>query len=204
MKSFRQYLTESVKTFKYRIKLVGEPDSKFLDLFQMNLGKFDPVKMSDIKRTPIQKDPYGFPGVTNQPIVMFDIECRYPCTEPMIKQMAKLCGWDENLVRAIQTDFDDSINVEMAQYANEESHTPILDHEQLEDAGALAQKASKEYSESYLNRPGIQPDPADPDYEFTVAGGKTAPGVNTAKAPGNQKSPMTQITRPALPKTGAR
>jgi hypothetical protein len=203
MKSFRQYLTESAKTFKYRIKIAGEPDAKFLDLLRMNLSKFAPVAMTEPKSTPIQKDPYGFPGIQNQSITIFEIECRYPATEPMIKQMAKLCGWDENLVRAIQADYDDNYTSEMDQYANQEKNSPVLLHTELEDQGAAAKAASKSYSEQYLNNPGIQPDPKDPDYEFTVAGGKTAPAKDTRKDPQNVTSPMTKIFRPERPKTGA-
>jgi hypothetical protein len=202
MKSFRQYLTESAKTFKYRIKIAGEPDAKFLDLLQMNLSKFALVGMTEPKSTPIQKDPYGFPGVQNQSITIFEIECRYPATEPMIKQMAKLCGYDENLVRAIQADYDDKYNEEMDQYANSEKHSPLLDTPTLEEHPG-AKEASREYAQSYLNRPGIQPNPRDPDYEFTVAGGKTAPAKDIRKDPANTTSPMTKIYRPEKPKTGA-
>ena len=203
MKSFRQYLTESVKTFKYRIKIAGEPDGKFLDLLRMNLKKFSPVAMTEPRTTPIQKDPYGFPGIQNSSVTIFEIECSYPATEPMIKQMAKLCGWDENLVRAIQTDYDDSYNNEMDQYETQGKHTPILLNTDLEDQGTAAKAASKAYGEQYLKNPGIQPDPKDPNYTFTVAGGKTAPAKDIRKDPVGVTSPMTKIFRPEKPKTGA-
>ena len=131
MKTFRSYLAESVRTYKYKIKIAGTPDKNWCDLFCMNLQKFDPVKISEPRSTPIQKDPYGFPGLENESIQIIDVEFRYPAIEPMIKQMARLLGYDENKVRMIQADYDDSINGEVKQYENQMSHTPVLDHTDL-------------------------------------------------------------------------
>jgi len=199
MKTFRAYLAESVRTYQYKIKIAGTPDKNWLDLFCMNLAKFDPVKISDPKSTPIQKDPYGFPGLENEAITIIEVEFRYPAIEPMIKQMARLLNYDENKVRMIQRNYDDSINQEDEQYANQMKHSPVLTHEELEDNG---KQASKEYGEQYL--PRIAKEAEKDKIEFTVAGGKTAPAKDTSKAPGNQKSPMTSINRPPLPPTGAR
>ena len=33
MKSLKQYITESVKTYNYTIKIAGDVDKNFLDLF---------------------------------------------------------------------------------------------------------------------------------------------------------------------------
>jgi hypothetical protein len=65
MKSFKQYIAESVHTYDVTIKVAGEVDKNFLDLFMYNLKKFDPVENITTKTLPIQKDPYGFPGVRN-------------------------------------------------------------------------------------------------------------------------------------------
>mgnify|MGYP003352637697 CR=1 FL=1 len=62
MRSLKQYIMESVHTYNYTIKIAGEVDKNFLDMFTYNLKKFDPIKISDPKSTPIQKDPYGFPN----------------------------------------------------------------------------------------------------------------------------------------------
>lgn len=199
MKTFRAYLAESVRTYRYKIKIAGTPDKNWLDLFCMNLAKFDPVKISSPKSTPIQKDPYGFPGLENQAITIIDVEFRYPAIEPMIKQMARILNYDENLVRMIQADYDDSINQESEKYANQMKDSPVLTHEQLEDNG---KEASKEYAEQYL--PRIAKEAEKDKMEYTIAGGKTAPAKDTRKTPGNEKSPMTSIKRPPLPATGSR
>jgi hypothetical protein len=75
MKSLRQYLTESVRTYHYTIKIAGDCDKNFIDMFTHNLSKFDPVKIEDPKTTPVQKDPYGFPELQNESIVI--IKCEF-------------------------------------------------------------------------------------------------------------------------------
>jgi hypothetical protein len=196
MKSFRQYLVESVRTYRYKIKIAGEPDKNWLDMFCYNLQKFDPVKISDPKSTPIQKDPYGFPDLKNEAITLIDVEFRYPAIEPMIKQVARLLNYDENLVRMIQANYDDSVNFEEEQYANQMEHSPVLTHEELEDNG---KKASEEYGDQYF--PRIFKDYKG-DNRVKMAGPQTAPAADMRKIPGNDESPMSKINRPPKPETG--
>lgn len=195
---------ESVRTYRYKIKVAGDPGKNWMDMFCMNLQKFDPVKIGEPKSTPIQKDPYGFPGIKNQSIHMIDVEFRYPCTEPMVKQLARLLNYDENMVRMIQSDYDDSINTELEQYANQASHTPVLTHEELEDAG---KDAAKEYGEQYL--PRIKQSMDKEKIKMSYAS-KDVPSVTDPLTKplsddeqlGN-RSPMTNIYRQPKPETGA-
>ena len=89
MQSLKQYIVESVRSYNYTIKIAGEIDKNFIDLFTYNLNKFDPIKIENPTTTPIQKDPYGFPGLENQPVTIIKAEFRYPATEPMIQQIAQ-------------------------------------------------------------------------------------------------------------------
>ncbi len=196
MKTFRQYLVESVRTYKYTLKIAGDVDSKFLDLLRMNLKKFDPVKIEDPKTTPIQKDPYGFPDVHNESVTIIKCEFKYPATEPMIQQMVQLMGKNVNQVRLITTEYNDSINHEVEQYANEASHSPLLLHTELEDDG---KEASKEYANQYLDKVV----PKKPTFDYQYAATKTPDSPNKTKEGIQTKSPMTNMTRQPKPKTGA-
>lgn len=198
MKTFRQYLTESVRTYSYRIKIAGQPDKNWCDLFCHNLQKFDPVKIGEPKSTPIQKDPYGFPGVENQAITTIEVDLKYPITEPMIKQLARLLNYDENLVRMIQRTYDDSINGEVEQYENQMKHSPVLDHQELEDNGKTA---SKDYADQYLTK--IAKEAEKDKIDMPYAAPKTKMADDYRKIPGNTKSPMTTITRMPKPETGS-
>ena len=140
MKSLKQYITESVKSYKYTIKIAGTVDKNFLDLFKFNLKKFDPIDISDPVTTPTQKTPYGFPNLANESVTIIKANFRYPATEPMIQQVAQLLGYNINMVRVITTDFDDSINSEASQYANEMDKSPILNQE---DMGSADRKSTR-------------------------------------------------------------
>jgi hypothetical protein len=199
MKSFKQYLMESVRTYNYKIKVAGDPGKNWIDMFRLNLQKFDPVKVGEPKKTPIQKEPFGFPQLKNEQVTIFDVEFKYPCTEPMIKQLARLLNYDENLVRMVQRDFDDSINKEAEQFENQVEHSPVLTHEELEDAG---KEASKDYADQYLTKIKKEAEKED-KVEMKYAAPKTKPAEDSRKVPGNTKSPLSTITRPERPPTGS-
>lgn len=206
MRSFKHYIAESVHTYDYTIKIAGEVDKNFLDLFVYNLNKFDPVEISDPKSLPIQKDPYGFPNLSNEPVTIIKAKFRYPSTEPMIQQIAQLLGYNINMVRVVKTSYDDSINNEMDEYANQMKHSPVLNHEEMEEeTGAKA--AAKAYGDSYLT--SIKDQSKDSKIDIPYAGKKTPDAFDPFKPQEYAKtmgkdSPMSKITRPAKPQTGSR
>ena len=205
MKSLKTYITESLKSYKYTIKIAGDVDKNFIDMFKYNLNKFDPIRISDPTKTPIQKDPYGFPNLANQSVTIIKADFRYPATEPMIQQIAQLLGYNINMVRVITTDFDDSINSEAEGYANEMSHNPLLLHPELEEQPG-AKEAAKAYGDSYLT--SIKDQMKGSTIDIPYAGQKTPEAFDPFKPnSGNDKmgdkSPMSTIKRPPKPATGA-
>lgn len=205
MKSLKQYITESVKAYNYTIKIAGDVDKNFIDLFKFNLKKFDPIDISDPVSTPIQKSPYGFPNLSNESITIIKANFRYPATEPMIQQVAQLLGYNVNMVRVISTAFDDSINNEADEYANQMKNSPVLTHEEME-AQTGSKEANKAYGDSYLN--SIQQQSKGAKIDIPYEGKKTPDAFDPFKQPIYDKaginSPMSKMTRPALPKTGAK
>lgn len=206
MRSLKQFIVESVKTYHYTIKVAGDVDKNFIDLFKVNLKqKFDAIDISEPTTTPIQKDPYGFPNLSNQSVTIMKANFRYPATEPMIQQVAQLLGYNVNMVRAISTDFNDSINTEADAYANQMREEPLLGQEEMGSAPG-AKEANKAYGESYLSsvKEQMKGNTIDIPYE----GKKTPDAFDPFKAiPQDKlgaKSPMSTITRPAKPATGAR
>jgi hypothetical protein len=205
MRSLKQYITESLKSYKYTIKIAGDVDKNFIDMFKYNLNKFDPIRISDPTKTPIQKSPYGFPNLSNQSVTVIKADFRYPATEPMIQQIAQLLGYNINMVRVISTDFDDSINSEQVGYANEMSHNPLLLHPELEEQPG-AKEANKAYGDSYLT--SIKDQMKGSTVDIPYAGQKTPnafdpfkPYLDDEKM--GDKSPMSTIKRPPKPATGA-
>ena len=205
MKSLKHYIVESVHTYNYTIKIAGNVDKNFIDLFKYNLKKFDPVKIDEPKSTPIQKDPYGFPNLHNQPVTIIKAEFRYPATEPMIQQIAQLLGYQVDMVRVVSSNYDDSINSESEGYANEMDHNPLLLHTELEEQPG-AKEASKNYGDSYLS--SIKDQMKGSTIDIPYAGQQTKDAFDPFKPylddkQMGDKSPMTTIKRPPKPATGA-
>ncbi len=205
MRSLKHYIVESIQTYKYTIKIAGTIDKNFIDIFKYNLNKFDPVEISEPKSTPIQKSPYGFPNLENESVTIIKAEFRYPATEPMIQQIAQLCGYNVNMIRMISTKFDDSIDSEQAGYQNEMSHSPLLNHTELEEQ-PNAKEASKAYGDSYLQ--SIKDQAKDSKVDIPYAGTRTKdafdpfkPYLDDKKL--GDKSPMSTIKMPPKPSTGA-
>ena len=205
MRSLKHFIVESIHTYKYTIKIAGTIDKNFIDMFKYNLNKFDPVEIGEPKSTPIQKSPYGFPNLENESVTLIKVEFRYPATEPMVQQLAQLCGYNVNMVRMISTDFDESIDSEQAGYQNEMSHSPLLNHTELEEQPD-AKEASKAYGDSYLQ--SIKDQAKESKIDIPYAGTRTKdvfdpfkPYLDDKKM--GDKSPMSTIKMPPKPKTGA-
>lgn len=201
MKSLKQYIAESVHLYDVTIKIAGEVDKNFLDLFIFNLKKFDPVGNITPKSLPIQKDVYGFPGMKNEPVTLLKCKFRYPCTEPMVQQLAQLLGYNVNYVRLVNSEYDDSINREQEEYANQ-----MEPNKKDFDKISGADEAAKAYSNSYLD--SIKDQTKDSKVTIPYAAKETPDAFDPFKPylddkSMGDKSPMTNIKRPAKPKTGA-
>jgi hypothetical protein len=206
MQSLKQYIMESVRTYKYTIKIAGTIDKDFLDMFKYNLSKFDPVEIGEPKSTPIQKTPYGFPNLENESVTIIKAEFRYPATEPMVQQIAQLLGYNVNMVSMVSTHYDDSIDSEMSGYENEMKESPLLNVERLGEQPD-AKAANRAYGESYLSFIKDQMKESKVDIQYAA---KETPNSFDPFKPqqddnklGN-KSPMSTIKMPPKPQTGAR
>lgn len=85
MKTFKDFLTESKKTYKFLVKVAGELPEGFADSLKRNLEKFDLVKVSAGKRTPIQESPLDFPQLQNMEVTVFEAEVNYPTTSHVLQ-----------------------------------------------------------------------------------------------------------------------
>lgn len=203
MTPFKKYLMESVRTYKYHVRILGAPDKKWLDLFCYNLDiKFDAVDISEPKTTVIQRNPAGFGNESNKPVTIIKMEVRYPVIDPMVKQLAKQLNYDENKVRLVQSDYDESREEEEQKYENQMSHTPVLTHTELEDNG---KEASKAYANQYLD--SIREQHGKPSHEMSYAAQKTKDAFDPFKAIPRKaldtNSPLSHVERFPKPKTGS-
>ena len=78
MSTFKDYLTESTKSYDYKIKIAGEPKDIDKNALETALQKFDLSKMSAGKSTPIMTLPLDFPRLSNESVTIFDVTTNYP------------------------------------------------------------------------------------------------------------------------------
>lgn len=198
MKRFAQYLAESERTYDYRIKICGNPSTDFIRELKSKLDQFEPVRMGDIKTTPIQVIPTDFPNHKNEAVTMFDVSFRYPAIEPQIKQLAQLQGMDPNRVVMTTRDYNDELVQEYEKIADQNKDLLANTDYPADDKvqKALKKDYGVEAHDHVVLKNAYRSD-------FTVAGGKTPAAKTTNELPMGVKSPMTTIKRPSKPATGA-
>jgi len=198
MKKFQEYLAESERTYNYRMKIVGDIEPAFVKALEEKLKQFDPVKISEVKKTPIQLKPADFPAHANESVSSIDCEFRYPAIEPQIQQIAQLLGLDPNRIRLLTSAYEDSMAEEKEKI--EELNKDLLTDTDLPPPNAEQKALSKDYSAPYDQHAVLKNTYRS---EFTVAGGKTPPAKTTNDIPTGNTSPMTKVKRPPRPATGA-
>lgn len=192
MKSLSEYIVESTDTFSYRFKYAGDIDMEHYEGFTKSLEQFDVETITELKKSPIMKDPFGFPGIENAEIYTAEITLRYPASSQQLLELARLQGCDPNRIRILDSQYDDSMQAEL------EATTEVSDKAKLEDTDLPAttpeqKDASDKYSEGFQD---IVQNAANTKFE--IAGDKTPKAkFNTDKEQGKD-SPMTKVKRTSI------
>lgn len=185
MKSFEQYLTESKKTYKFKIRVAGEVPEGFVDTMERALQKYDVINVSSGKTTPITEKPMDFPQLQNMEITHWDTELNYPVTAHLLeKYLVDACGVTHSHI-IVRGEFDP-----IEEYQGEENTEPYearLNTEELggesaqqEVGGARIMDLLKELETAKQERdidytggvkPGESKDIADVENAKSVVGG---------------------------------
>ncbi len=102
MKSFKEYLTESVdeKKYAFKIKIAGELPENCEDVMETALKKYDVTKFTKSKTVPIQAKVPDFPTMENVEVCVFDVELTYPTTSQVLTSyMAEQTGLSADRIR---------------------------------------------------------------------------------------------------------
>jgi len=84
MKTFKEYLTESKKTYDFRIKIAGDMTSEKEDTMKRLLGRFtneNTLQSFKKSKTPIQAVPLDFPQVKNCEVNIYEVTLDFPTTQ---------------------------------------------------------------------------------------------------------------------------
>lgn len=91
MKSFKAYLTESQKTYNFRIRMACEMTSEIENKTKQALEQFKVESISKPKRLPIHESPL-FPNMGPVEINIFDISIAYPANDDQVRNALAECG----------------------------------------------------------------------------------------------------------------
>lgn len=199
MKTFAEYLTESRKTFDYRIKIAGDPPPEFMKEFEQKLRQFDVIKISAPKTTPLQKTLTDFPQYNNQSMTFMDVTFNYPATPPQITQIAELLGLDPNRIIIQDTLYAERVDAELTK--QEKDNKNLLTDTDFPAPDKDQKALSKDYSADPYDHAVLKNAYRS---DFTVAGGRTPPAVTTNDFPMGMKSPIGGSNRLPTPKSSAR
>lgn len=81
MRSFKEYLAESKKTYTFRVKVAGDVSSDTEKAMESLLSKFGVASFKKTGKTPIQELPLDFPKVKNKEVNIYEVTLQYPATQ---------------------------------------------------------------------------------------------------------------------------
>jgi len=193
MKSLKQFIVESQKTYEFKIKLACDSDDLDMDHVEQAVASFDPVEISKPKSLPYQKSA-EFPNAAATQIQLITVVTKYPSTPEQIRSLiANKCNIHESniIVRtaAQDTEFE---NQQIAEPSGEA--TLGTDYEDSNHQDLVGQQAVDTAMKDHKSR----------EYEF--AGDKTARAKTLNDEPAGKMSPVgshqNKIPDPYAPRKG--
>ena len=148
MSTFKDYLTESTKSYDYRIKIAGEPKDIDKNALETALQKFDLAKMSAGKSTPIMTLPLDFPRLSNEQVTIFDVTTNYPESP-----------------RVMHEYLSDLLRIPMTHIVVRKPGEPTEEYQQDMDVAKKSEYANKLHDIEYKDAPKVNAE----DYHSTKA-----------------------------------
>lgn len=99
-KTLADYILMVEKDYKYRIKFACDIDEGKLDLLEKLLSKYDLSDVTDIHKTPYQKNPLDFTNLNNVEVYIINVVTKVPVSAGVLAQeIAKFLKIDETVIR---------------------------------------------------------------------------------------------------------
>ncbi len=146
MKSFKDYLIESVeeKKYSFKIKIAGDLPEHIEDTMKVALEKYQVANFSKGKTTPIQAKLLDFPMLENTNMTIFEVDLMYPTTSQVLcAYMSEQTGVDHGRIRVRSLSEEEEVEI----------NTEHLDEETKK--ALLGQDYAKESNQSMVGDQGI-------------------------------------------------
>ena len=139
MKSFKEYLTESKKTYAFKVKIAGDLEEGFNEKLKTAMEKFSVVKLGSGKRTPIRDVPLDFPDMKNISVTVYEVEVNYPTTTDVLENyISQSTEWPLHCVK-VRTGNEPSEQYQEAMKKDSKDEKALLAQEDM--GGESAQDA---------------------------------------------------------------
>lgn len=187
MKSFSEFLTESIRQYDFKIKVAGTLTDEQIDRLEAALEKWGVQSVTKPKVTPIQKHPTDFANLKEIEVSIIDATFDYPAApHEIIARLADYCTIPQDHIRVFGADDQNQADLE----------DQVEKMEEIEDDKYQVQLTSP-YPKSEKNLPAgdkstqkfLKDQKRKP--AFKVAGGATAKTTSTNDLPQGTTSPIS-------------
>jgi hypothetical protein len=201
--TFKQYLSESKKTYSFRVKIAGALPEGCEKNMKECLAKFDCAAVKSVSRTPIQESPMDFPALKNLEVHTFDIDCNYPSISPAVKdQISEVLGIPQGriVVRTPQEQAEIELNQSHMKVPGEGESLLEKDYEKNDDAQKLVGETHVTSFLKELDKINAERKAKIVKHEGKEEGGMSDPEFEEPKD--SKKSPLKGLTGNPDPRKG--
>ena len=188
MKNFLQHLTDSQKTYEFRIKIANiDPADKFAAL-EAALDAYGLESISNAKRLPIKSSDIDFPSMANCQIYLMDVVLTYPVNDAQLRAIvSERAGIAQSNIVVTSPNHPEEQrrwDLEGNDVREFKKGEAVLDKEYSHDECACAEEASTAYSQgSFIKE-------LSKLSKFEIAGNEPADGKTTNDLPVGTTSPI--------------
>ena len=110
MKNFLEHLTQSQKTYEFRIKLANIDPAETVDRLKTALDSYGLESLSEAKRLPIMESDIDFPSMKNCQIYLMDAVLTYPVNDQQLRAIiAERAGYPAANVVVVPTNHPEEV-----------------------------------------------------------------------------------------------
>lgn len=187
MKSFAEYLNESVKDYNFRLKVAVEPTDEVMDRIENVLNKYQVSGVSSARKTPIQSHPLDFQTLKNSEVWIIDFSVDYPVTADILwHNLSQRAGIPLNQMVVINSDHPEEIAREEAEGEENETYVPLIGSE--DEVTLTDPQYGEEFIDKFLDELEDHPQP----------GPKAEKGQTLSDYPQGKDSAMGSYPPPSL------
>lgn len=188
MKNFINYLTESQKTYEFRIKIANVNLDDKIDTLESVLDAYGLDSITKPKRLPIKESDIDFPSMKNVELSLVDAVLTYPCNSDQLRAIIS----ERANISPAQVVVVPKNHPEETWRWNEEGDSELREFEKgksvLEEELPEATKEQKEAGKNYAEATSFLKELSK--LETKIEGNETADSSSTNELPQGTESPV--------------